>query len=61
MYTLMLLEGNGLVDMKYPDRLSDAIEIAHRCERGNSFIITGENLHLIGVLHGNKIIWRRGS
>ena len=60
MYTLMMLEGTGIVDMKYPDRLSDALRLAHNCERGNNFVIMSKDLHLTGVFHGNKIIWRRG-
>lgn len=59
MYTLMLLQGNNIVDMKYPDRLVDALHIAHDSTVANNFVIIGDGIHMIGKFYKNIIKWKR--
>ena len=61
MYNLMILDGNDVSGVEYPDTLSDAISLAHENEGGNSFIITGNDTHLIGSVSGSKITWKKGG
>jgi hypothetical protein len=62
MYTLMIMDGNDINDIKYPDSFSESIKMAHENDGGNGFIIFGGNgTHLIGSVSGSKISWRRGG
>ena len=61
MYNPIILDGNDMGDVQYPDTLLDAFNMAHNAG-GNGFIITGNDVHLIGSVTGaNKISWKRGS
>ena len=62
MYNLMVLDGNDMGEVLYPDTLLDAFNMAHECGGGNGFIITGNDVHLVGSVTGaNKISWKRGA
>ena len=61
MYSLMIMDGNEMGDVLYPETLSDAINMAHEWGGGNGFIIAGNGMHLIGSITGaNKIVWKKG-